>query len=577
MAGGAAHAGVRAVLPGAAGAGADGELLGFQRVRAAARVHVQELRIHLRRVRQPGAAMRHAGHLPLHAQVQPAGVGHHAGAGVRGGVFPGVPRAVGGAADAAVRVVHHPVLDVERDPHDLLGAAARAQWPGEPDADADAPDRFAHRVAAVLGFLGGARVRAPLHHVHDRAHLQQHDAHRPQPDRGRGRRGRERLADAVERGRAAVAHRHRHRIDLRHHHRHGRLRYHRRDGRAADRLGGQDHPGADLVPAVPARGRQRGDPAGDRADDHLGPHPPRGPAQGAVMARPREPRPASFWPLACVFALFVLFMYGPMLVIFILSFQGPEGGLTFPLRGLSLHWFRQLAEGLGVVDIGAALRRSLALGLAVMACTVAFSVLAGLAFRKRLAGGNLLFFMVVASLIMPSIIVSLGIGLEFRLIDTGAKAVLERLGWQEALEGYGTSLGLFTSALGAHLTWTLPFGLLIMFAVFNRFNPAYEEAARDLGATPWQGFRHVVLPLIAPSVVGIGMFGFTLSWDEIARTSQAIGDVNTLPLELQGLTTTVTTPAIYALGTVTTVVSFAVMGAALALAWMLRRRGGRAR
>ena len=55
-----------------------------------------------------------------------------------------------------------------------------------------------------------------------------------------------------------------------------------------------------------------------------------------------------------------------------------------------------------------------------------------------------------------------------------------------------------TSALGAHLTWTLPFGLLIMFAVFNRFNPAYEEAARDLGATPWQSFRHVVLPLIGP-------------------------------------------------------------------------------
>jgi len=83
----------------------------------------------------------------------------------------------------------------------------------------------------------------------------------------------------------------------------------------------------------------------------------------------------------------------------------------------------------------------------------------------------------------------------------------------------------------------------------------------------------VVLPLIGPSVVGVGMFGFTLSWDEIARTSQAIGDVNTLPLELQGLTATVTTPAIYALGTVTTVVSFAVMGLAVAAAaWMKRRR-----
>jgi putative spermidine/putrescine transport system permease protein len=125
------------------------------------------------------------------------------------------------------------------------------------------------------------------------------------------------------------------------------------------------------------------------------------------------------------------------------------------------------------------------------------------------------------------------------------------------LRGLHHLLGLFTSGLGAQLTWTLPFGLLIMFAVFNRFNPAYEEAARDLGATPWQSLRHVVLPLIGPSLVGVGMFGFTLSWDEIARSSQAIGDLNTLPLELQGLTTTVTTPVIYALGTVTTVVSFA--------------------
>ena len=283
-------------------------------------------------------------------------------------------------------------------------------------------------------------------------------------------------------------------------------------------------------------------------------------------------RSAGFWWLAAFFALFVLFMYGPMLVIVVLSFQGPEGGLTLPLRGVSLHWFYKLAEGLGVVDIGAALRRSLGLGLVVMALTVVFSVLAGLAFRKKLAGGNALFYVVVASLIMPSIIVSLGIGLEFRLLDTGIKQVLERLGMQSALEDYGTALGLYTSALGAHLTWTLPFGLLIMFAIFNRFNPAYEEAARDLGATPWQSFRHVVLPLIAPSVVGIGMFGFTLSWDEIARTSQAIGDANSLPLELQGLTTTVTTPSIYALGTVTMVVSFLVMGLAIGLAWLLAKR-----
>ena len=286
-----------------------------------------------------------------------------------------------------------------------------------------------------------------------------------------------------------------------------------------------------------------------------------------------QKKPAGFWGLLAVFVAFVLFLYGPMITIFILSFQGPEGGLTFPLRGMSLHWFYKLAEGLGVVDIGAAFKRSMLLGAVVMFLTMFMSVLAGLAFRKKLRGGDALFYITVASLIMPSIIVSLGIGLQFRLLDSGIKSLFEAWGMTESLENFGTSLGLFTSAMGAHLTWTLPFGLLIMFAVFNRFNPAYEEAAEDLGATPWQTFKHVVFPLIAPSVVGVGMFGFTLSWDEIARTSQAIGDVNTLPLELQGLTTTVTNPAIYALGSVTTLISFAVIGIALGTgAWLRRKR-----
>ncbi|MBK1711769.1 ABC transporter permease [Rubrivivax gelatinosus] len=291
------------------------------------------------------------------------------------------------------------------------------------------------------------------------------------------------------------------------------------------------------------------------------------------MAAERRARPASFWFLALFFCAFVLFLYGPMFAIFVLSFQGPEGGLTFPLRGVSLHWFRQLWEGIGTVDIGAAFRRSLALGAVVMGLTVALSLAAGLAYRKRLPGGTALFYIVVASLIMPSIVVSLGIALMFRLLDGFLRAWLEAHAPSVA-ENYVSALGLFTSGLGAQLTWTLPFGLLIMFAVFNRFNPAYEEAARDLGASPRQSLLHVVLPLIGPSLVGIGMFGFTLSWDEIARSSQVMGDLNTLPLELQGLTTTVTTPVIYALGTVTTVISFAVVGTTLAVVWAWRRRAG---
>lgn len=288
--------------------------------------------------------------------------------------------------------------------------------------------------------------------------------------------------------------------------------------------------------------------------------------------RPRSP---AFYALAAFFALFVAFLYGPTLTILVLSFQGPQGGLTFPMNGVSTHWFGKLWDGLGIVDIWGALWRSLRLGLVVMLLTVVIAFFAGLAFRKRFRGEPALFTIAVASLIVPSIVVSLGIGLEFRLLDEAVKWVAAETGWGW-LQEHGTLMGLYTSALGAHLTWTLPFGLLIMFAVFNRFDPAYEEAARDLGATGSQTLRHVVVPILGPSLVGVALFGFTLSFDELARTSQAIGGRNTLPLELQGLTTTVTTPEIYALGTLTTGMSLAVIGLALGTSLYLQRRKAKA-
>src|SRR5262244_4648716 len=98
----------------------------------------------------------------------------------------------------------------------------------------------------------------------------------------------------------------------------------------------------------------------------------------------RESRGAAFYWLALLFALFVLFLYGPMLTIVLLSFQGPEGGLTFPLHGVSTHWFNKLwHDGLPNVDIWSAFARSVRLGVVVMVLTVVLSLLAGLAYRKR--------------------------------------------------------------------------------------------------------------------------------------------------------------------------------------------------
>lgn len=276
--------------------------------------------------------------------------------------------------------------------------------------------------------------------------------------------------------------------------------------------------------------------------------------------------------MTAFFVLFILFLYGPMISVLVLSFQGPEGGLTFPMRGFSTFWFKSLFDGVGVIDIWSAFGRSIRLGFVVMVLTVVLSLMAGMAFRKKFMLAGALFYATVSSLIVPSIVISLGVALEFRILDDMIKALGDSHQITWIIEDFRTTMGLFSSGLGAQLTWTLPFGLLIMFAVFNRFDPSYEEAARDLGAGPWKTFTEAVLPIIAPSLIGVALFGFTLSYDELARSSQAIGGLNTLPLELRGLTTTVTDPTIYALGTLTTATSFAVIGTALALYFALRRR-----
>ena len=256
------------------------------------------------------------------------------------------------------------------------------------------------------------------------------------------------------------------------------------------------------------------------------------------------------------FALFVLFLYGPTLTIGILSFQGEGGGLTFPMRGVSMYWFYDLFEQQAVGDIWGSFRRSIVLGLMVMVTTVVVSVMGGLAFRKKFAGSGILFYLIITALVIPSILVSLGVGLLF--------------------SQSGLNVHWSTSGFGAQLTWTLPFGLLIMFAVFNRFDKSFEEAARDLGASPWQTIRYVVLPIIAPSLIGVALFGFTLSYDEFARTLLTAGSYNTLPLEIYGMTTNVTSPVLYALGTLTTLFSLLIIAVFLVLALLSNRRKARA-
>ena len=267
---------------------------------------------------------------------------------------------------------------------------------------------------------------------------------------------------------------------------------------------------------------------------------------------PIDARPWTFYALAMLFLLYMLFLYGPMLVIYTLSFQGPSGGVTFPLTGLSLEWFRDVWRPGQMANIPAAFSRSMALASVISIVTVLISLAGGLAFRRPFPGASVVFYLVIASLVMPGLLVGFGVGLGFQFL--------------------GLQPNLFSSALGAQLTWTLPFGLLTMFAVVNRFNRCWEEAATDLGATPLQRLRYVTVPILLPGILGVALSAFTLSYDEYARTTLTIGVRNTLPLEIYALISSATTPMLFALGTLTTAVSFLLIGITLFAVLQMQRR-----
>ena len=252
------------------------------------------------------------------------------------------------------------------------------------------------------------------------------------------------------------------------------------------------------------------------------------------------------------YGLFLIFIYGPMIAMFILSFQGRRGGTSFPMRGSSFYWWQKLVEPSVVGDMQGALLRSLILALIVMVITALFSTMLAMAFRKRFFGSNVLFYTVMSGLMVPGILLSLGLATLMREV--------------------GIPAAWWSSGLGVHVVWTLPFGFLVMMAVFNRFDVSLEEAARDMGADEWTVFKEITFPLILPGIVAAGLFGFTLSYDEFARTTLLAGEFNTLPLDINASMTQRIRPTLFALGTASTIFSLLMIGLFLMVYSILYRR-----
>jgi putative spermidine/putrescine transport system permease protein len=252
------------------------------------------------------------------------------------------------------------------------------------------------------------------------------------------------------------------------------------------------------------------------------------------------------------FVVFLIFIYGPMFAMFILSFQGPRGGTSFPMRGWSLHWWNRLIEPSTIGDLQGAMGRSIVLALMVTVITAVLSTMLAMAFRKPFRFSNVLFYTILAGLMVPGVLLSLGLATLMRQL--------------------GLPPNWYTTGLAVHVVWALPFGYLVMMAVFNRFDSRLEEAARDMGASEWVVFKEITFPLILPGIVAAGLFGFTLSYDEFARTTLLSGESNTLPLDINASMTQRIRPTLFALGTLSTLFSLLMIGLFLVIYSILVRR-----
>lgn len=169
-----------------------------------------------------------------------------------------------------------------------------------------------------------------------------------------------------------------------------------------------------------------------------------------------------------------------------------------------------------------------------------FAVVIAFAYRRRLPGSSILLPMVLLALMAPGILLGLGMSLWWRILNFQPGHL---------------------SLLGVHVVWALPFAFLVMIAILNRFDPRVEESARDLGASEGRAFFEIVLPIIWPGILSAALFGFTLSLNEFERSVLVTAE-NTLPLQLWAmLTVQIIEPDLYALGTLTVIITFIIVAA----------------
>ena len=244
--------------------------------------------------------------------------------------------------------------------------------------------------------------------------------------------------------------------------------------------------------------------------------------------------------------LVIVFLYVPLLSVGFASVSKARY-LSFPIKRYSTKWYGEALESSTVRDL---LSTSLSVAVLVTVISVVIAFFGALAFARYQWRYRTIFQkLILLPIFFPQTVLGLALLMWFN------------------------SLGIipnWKTAVVAHLVWIAPIATLIVAIRAYSFDPALEEAARDMGAGTWTILREITLPLLMPGLVSAGLFSFLLSWGNFPLSLFTTGADSTLPEWLYAKMVSGYSPLVPTLGVMSVVGSFLLILTALAVAWLLR-------
>jgi spermidine/putrescine transport system permease protein len=252
------------------------------------------------------------------------------------------------------------------------------------------------------------------------------------------------------------------------------------------------------------------------------------------------------WLLTAYGGLALVYLLLPIAVIIVFSFNHPNGRFNFIWNEFSLDaWKHPFA----VQGVQSALKTSLEIAALSTLIATALGTLTALALvRYEFRGRSPINFFIFIPLATPEVVL-------------GAALLSQFLNWGSPALGFAT-------ILIAHVMFNLSFVVITVRSRLIGFDRSLEEAAQDLGATPWETFRLVTLPLIMPGVLSAALLAFALSIDDFVITNFNSGSTITFPLFIWGAARVAIPPQIYVIATMIFLVTVAAM---IITVWQQRR------